>query len=179
MARDRIPNFIARKTNWVAILNIWFFLFLIVEAFLVVCHLNLIPISLGSIVLMKKELSLWTVALAVWTLIYLLAMIWTLIVIRCQYIEFYDSYVIQRKGVIFRKSKKSIFPQVLAVTTHRNILGYGSVEIDVVGPWDVELTLLKRPEDVREYLIDYMVNSVAVENISNNPYIAALGSSIF
>ena len=179
MARNRFPNFIARKTNWIAILNWWFLFFLLVEAFLVVCHLNVLPITLPSITLMGKEFGLWTVILAVWTLIFVIAMIWTLIVIRCNYIEFYDSYVIQRKGVIFRKSKKTIFPQVISVTTHRNILGYGSVDIDVVGPWDVELTKLKRPEDVREYLVDHMVNSVAVENIGNNPYIAALANSIF
>ena len=32
-----------------------------------------------------------------------------------------------------------------------------------------------RPEDLREYLHDYMINSATVERISNNPYIAALG----
>ena len=127
-------------------------------------------------VLMGMDISLWTVILAGWTLIFLIAMIWTLIIIRCNYIEFYDSYVIQKKGVIFRESKKTIFPQITAVKTSRNFFGYGDVIIDVVGPWDVDLTKIKRPEDVREYLVDHMVNSVAVENLGNNPYIAALGN---
>lgn len=179
MARNRFPNFIARKTNWIAILNWWFLFFLLVEAVLVVGYLNILPIELPTIALMGKDYSLWLIILAVWSLVFVIAMIWTLIVIRCTYIEFYDSYVIEREGVIFRKSKKTIFPQVVSVTTHRNILGYGSVDIDVVGPWDVELTKLRRPEDVREYLVDHMVNSVAVENIGSNPYIAALANSIF
>ena len=177
MARYRLPNFIARKTNWLAILNWWFFFFLLIEAFLVVAHLKLIPIDLPTVNLFGTlKWSLWTVILAGWSLFFLIAMIWTLIIIRCNYIEFYDSYVIEKRGVIFRHSKKTIFPQITSVTTRRNILGYGDVMIDVVGPWDVELTKLKRPEDVREYLVDHMVNSVAVENIGNNPYIAAMAN---
>ena len=176
MARYRLPNFIARKTNWLAILNWWFLFFFVVEALLVVCHLKLIPIELPTMAIFGMKWSLWTVILAGWTLLFLIGLIWALVVIRCDYIEFYDDYVSQKKGVIFRKSKKTIVPQITAVTTRRNILGYGDVEIDVVGPWDVSLTKLKRPEDVREYLVDHMVNSVAVENIGNNPYIAAIGN---
>lgn len=176
MARYRLPNYIARKTGWIAILNWWFLSFFAVEALLVVAHLNIIPISVPRIYIFGMDLGMWTVVLACWTLLFLVAMIWTLVIIRCNYIEFYDDYVIEKKGVIFRNSKKTIFPQIVSVKTRRNILGYGNVEIDVVGPWDVNLAKLKRPEDVREYLVDHMVNSVAVENIGNNPYIAAMAN---
>ena len=176
MARTRIPNYIARRTGWMAILNWWFVFFFAVEAFLILCHRHVVPIKLPSMVIAGMKLELWTIILAAWTLFFLIAMIWTLIIIRCNYVEFYDSYVIQKKGVIFRESKKTIFPQITSVKTTRTFFGYGDVIIDVVGPWDVDLTKIKRPEDVREYLVDHMVNSVAVENLGNNPYIAVLGN---
>ena len=60
MARYRLPNFIARKTNWLAILNWWFLFFFVVEALLVVCHLKLIPIELPTMPIFGMKWSLWT-----------------------------------------------------------------------------------------------------------------------
>ena len=174
MARTRIPNYIARKTGWKAILNWWFVCFFAIEGFLLLCHFQALPISLGTVTLLGMELGRWTIIFAAWTFIFLVAMIWTLVIIRCDYVEFYDSYAIHKKGVIFRTSVKHIFPQVVKVKTRRTFLGFGDVIIDAVGPWDIDLTSIKRPEDVREYLVDHMVNSVAVENIGNNPYLAVL-----
>ena len=180
MARYRLPNYIARRTNWTIIFSPWFWISFLMEAFFVVAHLGILPIKLPNMLLFGiLEWNLWTVILAGWSIVVAIYLIVNLIIIRCDYVEFYDSYVIEKEGVIWRKSKKTIFPQITGVTTHRNILGYGEVNVDVVGPWDVNLEKIKRPEDVREYLVDHMVNSVAVENIGNNPYIASLTASIF
>ncbi len=176
MARRRIPNYIARKTEWFAIFNWSFLICLLMEALLVVWQLGFIPITLPDITINGVTRNLLTIILACWSGVFVVIFFWKLIVVRCDYVEFYDDYVIVKKGVIFRKSEKKIFPQILSVRTHRNILGYGTVDIDVVGPWDLDLSKRKRPEDLREYLVDHMVNSVAVENIGNNPYIAAMAN---
>ena len=96
-----------------------------------------------------------------------------IIILKHKYIEFYDTCVIERWGVFNKRTKKTIFPEVTAVTTQKNILGYGDVYIDVVGPWDITFDDMARPDDLREYLVYHMLNSAAIENISNNPYIAA------
>jgi len=123
------------------------------------------------------RLSIWTIALAIYTVFYLIALTWTFIIIRCQRIEFYDTYVIEKRGVIFKRSKKSIFPQITRVSTKKHFFNYGNILIDVVGPWDIDFTGIARPEDVRAYLVDHMVNAAAVEGIGNNPYIAVLGTT--
>ena len=117
----------------------------------------------------------WTLILAAYMFICIFLLSCTLVRIKCQYIEFYDDYVIQRRGVFWKRSRKTIFPQASRVSVRKHFFNYGNVYIDVVGPWDVDMTGLARPEDVREYLVDHMINPSAVDGISNNPYIAALG----
>ena len=113
------------------------------------------------------------VILGLWCLFPILISLVKIIILKHKFIEFYDTYVIERTGVFFKHTKKTVFPEVTAVTTYKNILGYGDVYIDVVGPWDVTFDRMARPDDLRDYLVYHMLNNAAVENISNNPYIAA------
>ena len=113
------------------------------------------------------------VTLGIWCLFPISISLVKIIILKHKFIEFYDTYVIERTGVFFKHTKKTVFPEVTAVTTYKNILGYGDVYIDVVGPWDVTFDRMARPDDLRDYLVYHMLNNAAVENISNNPYIAA------
>ncbi len=116
----------------------------------------------------------WWRILFFWLIIPLILLVAHIIRLRYQYIEFYDSYVIQRSGVFTKHSKKTIFPKITSVTTKKNILGFGDVNIDVVGPnWDVELKAITRPDELRDFLEYHMLSSAALESISNNPYISA------
>ena len=115
----------------------------------------------------------WWIVLGAWCVFPIMICVVKIIVLRCKYIEFYDNCVIERWGVFNKHTKKTVFPEVTAVTTQKNILGYGDVFIDVVGPWDVSFNDMSRPDDLRDYLVYHMLNAAAVENISNNPYIAA------
>ena len=131
----------------------------------------------GTITLFGMTFFVWTLVLGVYALICLITLICAFICIRYQYVEFYDSYVIQKRGVFYRQSRKSIFPQASRVSVRKHLFNYGDVYIDVVGPWDVDLTGIARPEDVREYLVDHMISPSSVDGLSSNPYIAALGVS--
>ena len=113
------------------------------------------------------------VILGLWCLAPIMFSTIKIIILTHKYIEFYDTYVIERSGVFVKHTKKTVFPEVTAVTTQKNILGYGDVYIDVVGPWDISFDDIRRPDDLRDYLVYHMLNNAAVENISNNPYIAA------
>ena len=118
-------------------------------------------------------LSKWTNLLILWMIAPISVYVVKIIVLRHQYIEFYDTFVVEKSGVFFKKSKKTIFPEVTGVNTYKNIFGYGNVHIEVVGPWDIDYEDVARPDDLRSYLVNHMLNTAAIENISNNPYIAA------
>lgn len=122
--------------------------------------------------------SIWTPILAVWMLYYLIQWICVIIAIRHQYVEFYDDFVIRKSGVFRKRSRRTIFPQLTSVSASKHILNWGEVIIDVVGPWDVDLTDIARPGALRDYLLDHMVNSAAVENIGSNPYIATMSPAV-
>ena len=116
----------------------------------------------------------WWIILFFWLIIPLFILIGKIISLRCHYIEFYDNYVIEKWGVFTKHSKKNIFPKITAVTTKKNIFGFGDVDIDVVGPtWDVTFDAITHPNDLRDFLEYHMLGEAAIENISNNPYIAA------
>ncbi len=150
-----------KKLHW------WNLLFLMI----------LIPVGLmvGSAVVsvLYVFLSKWTNLLILWVIAPISVYVVKIVILRHQYIEFYDTFVVEKSGVFFKHSKKTIFPEVTAVNTYKNILGYGNVHVDVVGPWDIDYEDLARPDDLRAYLVHHMLNTAAVENISNNPYIAA------
>ena len=148
----------------------------------VLCLIILIPGGVAGICvalpalgdkILNEWLANWWVVLALWLIFPITICVVKIIILKCKCIEFYDSYVIERSGVFTKHTKKSVFPEVTSVTTKKNILGYGDVYIDVIGPWDVSFDDMRRPDDLRDYLVYHMLNAAAVENISNNPYIAA------
>ena len=163
MARySREPNYVARKTMWLA-WDWWNILFgmLLIPTLIIVCYIR------------YTDMLPWLLIFAIWYVIPISIVLVKIIIVRHKYVEFYDSYVVEKSGVFFKKIKKSVFPEVTAVHTNKNILGYGDVHIDVVGPWDIDLKDMSRPDDIREYLVNHMLNTAAIESLSNNPYIAA------
>lgn len=160
------PNYVARKSTLPAY-RWWIILFLIlsigavIAAFVLKLFEGIVATAVGF----------GGIGLLAFTL---LVLICKLIVLRHKYIEFYDSYVIEKWGVFNKHSKKTIFPKIVSVSTNKNILGYGNVNIDVVGPsWDVSFHDIVRPNELRDFLEYHMLSEAAIENISNNPYIAA------
>ena len=130
-----------------------------------------------TVVLFKIRFCLWTLIIGAYALLCLILYVCALIRIKCHYVEFYDTYVIQRRGVFWKRSKKCVFPHTTRVSVRRHFFNYGDIQVDVIGPcaWDVDLTGYARPDDVRDYLVDHMIDPATVESISSNPYIAALG----
>ncbi len=154
-----IPNYIARKSIFPAF-AIWRLFAVAVFTALAVIFWNSTPI-----------VAYICAALAAAALIVIICHI---VILRCHTIEFFDGYVIEKWGVFIRNSKKTVFPRITAVSTKRNILGYGNIYIDVVGPaWDINFKAMARPNKLRNFLSYYMLTNTAIDNISNNPYIAA------
>jgi hypothetical protein len=159
------PNYVARKST-IPAYRWWLILFFVIS----------VGAIAASFLLGLEEKINNIVRIAGIALLALTVLIITckLIVLKHKYIEFYDSYVVEKWGVFNKHSKKTVFPKIVSVSTNKNILGYGNVNIDVVGPsWDVKFEAIARPNELRDFLRYHMLSEAAIENISNNPYIAA------
>ena len=98
-----------------------------------------------------------------WTIIPMIHLICKIIVLKNQYVEFYDSYVIKKKGVFHKTEEKCMFPKVMSCHVHRTFNGriwnYGNVTIDAIGKWDVDLTNVKRPLYIKKYLENHFISA--------------------
>ena len=111
---------------------------------------------------MKK--SAWSVVrpwhiLLFFLVIPLIIMIIKIINIKDESISFYNNKVVQRYGIFSKNEKTTIMTPVLSVTVKQTFWGricnYGTIYIDVVGKWDIQMRGIKRPWQAKEYLESY------------------------
>ena len=99
----------------------------------------------------------------IWTIIPLIPIIWQIIVLKSQYVEFYDSFVIKKKGVFNKTEERCMFPKVLSCNVYRSFWGrvfnYGDIQVDAIGKWDVDLTYIKKPKYIRKYLDNHFISA--------------------
>lgn len=105
---------------------------------------------------------LWRV-LTFFLIVPLIMIIVDIIILRSQYVEFYDSFVIKKKGVFNKTEERCMFPKVLSCNVYRSFWGrvfnYGDIQIDAIGKWDVDLHGIKRPLFVRKYLENHFISA--------------------
>ena len=105
---------------------------------------------------------LWRVLLF-WLIVPLIMIIVDVVKLRSQYVEFYDSFVIKKRGVFNKTEERCMFPKILSCNVYRSFWGrvfrYGDIKIDAIGKWDVDLTGIKRPVLVRKYLENHFISA--------------------
>ena len=99
----------------------------------------------------------WWHFLFFWTIVPLVILICKIIVVRHQYVEFYDGYYIMRKGVFHKFEYKNIFPKVVRCHVDRTFEGrlfsYGDVYVDSIGQkWDFTLEAFAKPLRIKKYI---------------------------
>ncbi len=115
-------------------------------------------------------------AFTIWKILFFWLIVPTVLLIadiikrKCWNVEFYDTYVIIKSGVINRNESKSIFPKVTAVNTTVNIFGYGDVHVDVIGKWDVSLNEVCDPKGLKNFLENHIVDGKTVNSMGNSPF---------
>ena len=121
---------------------------------------------------MKK--SAWSVVrpwhiLLFFLVIPLIIMIIKIINIKDESISFYNNKVVQRYGIFSKNEKTTIMTPVLSVTVKQTFWGricnYGTVYIDVVGKWDIQMRGIKRPWQAKEYLERYAASGRRMRTI--------------
>lgn len=100
--------------------------------------------------------SIWKI-LFFWLIIPLIVMICQIICIKHERIEFYDDYIVVKKGVFSKSTKTYVIPGIITVSTERSfgarLGGYGNVKMQVLGKsLDVDLNNVKKPKKLKAYL---------------------------
>ncbi len=113
----------------------------------------------------------WRIVLSI-LIIPFIIMIVDIIAKKCYTIEFYDDYVIERSGILSKSQKRSAFLGVLGVSVNQSawqrICGYGDVQVDVSGRWDVNTNDLANPVGLQRYLETKFVKGGKVTNVIAN-----------
>lgn len=108
-----------------------------------------------------KAVTLFRILFA-WLIIPLIIMIVQIVQLKFQKIEFYDTYIVQRSGVIARNERKSAFIGIISVSIQQTVAGrlfnYGNITVDTVGKWDIDTRGISEPERLKKYLNTRMVN---------------------
>ena len=105
---------------------------------------------------------IWRI-LTFWLIIPLIMIIVDVVKLKHQYVEFYDSFVIKKKGVFNKTEERCMFPKVFSCHVYRSFWGrvfnYGDIRVDAIGKWDVDLIGIKRPLYVRKYLENHFISA--------------------
>ena len=165
------PHIIARKSILPAFKFRRIFFFLVFAALAAVIALmgNDIVASVEILNPIASFLPIIAAVFAVLAVIPLMGIIIRIIILRHIYVEFYDTYVIKRRGVFNKTEEKCMFPKILSVNVYRSfwgrIFGYGNISIDAIGKWDVDLTNIKKPKYIRKYLETHFISAKEIRSM--------------
>ena len=115
-------------------------------------------------------LSFWLIAFF-WLVIPLIIQVARILSAKCYSIEFYDSKIVVKSGVLNKQENQSVFAGVYAVSMSQSLLGrifgYGNIKVDCPGRWDIDTTGIKNPTALKKYLETH-ITSNGMTNIVHN-----------
>ena len=87
----------------------------------------------------------------------ILVMIPQIIKAKSEKVEFYDDYIVEKKGVFRKVSQTYVNPGIVTVSTEQSFRGrlgnFGNIKMNVIGkPLNVDLTYIKCPKKLKAYL---------------------------
>ncbi|MBO5363025.1 MAG: PH domain-containing protein [Clostridia bacterium] len=98
-----------------------------------------------------------------WLIIPLIVMIVDIIRRKVEKVEFYDDYVISHKGILNTVESRSAFPGIIGVRVSQSlggkIFGYGDVQVDVVSKWDIDLSDICKPKELKKFLETKLIDA--------------------
>ena len=98
----------------------------------------------------------------------LIIMIVKIINIKDESISFYNNKVVHRSGIFSKHEKTTVLTRVLSVTVKQTFWGrifnYGTVYVNVAGPWDINMRGVKKPLEVREFLEGFVANGRTIRH---------------
>ncbi len=105
--------------------------------------------------------SIWSI-LFCWLIIPIFVMIFKIIALKAESIEFYNEKVVQKSGILSKREKQSLLTNVTSVSVNQSLWGrifnYGDVKVDLIGKWDIDTVGISRPNELKAFLEDYLSN---------------------
>jgi len=99
----------------------------------------------------------------------LIIMIVKIINIKDETISFYNNKVVVRSGIFSKQERTNVLTRVLSVTVKQSFWGrifnYGTVYVDVVGRWDINMRGVKDPMAAKAYLERFVPNGRRMHQI--------------
>ena len=140
------PEYTAKRSAW-TVCRFWQFLVFWV----------LVPVLLyGAATVLELESTVMWAAIAAWFVLLIVILIIKIIIIKSHRVEFYRDRVVEKWGVFDVEKKINVFTAVLSARIEQKFWGrifnYGEVKVNMVGPWDVDLTRIKKPRKLQNYL---------------------------
>ena len=97
----------------------------------------------------------------------LIIMIVKIIDAKDESISFYNDRVVLKSGIFSRYERTNIMTPVLSATVKQTFFGkifnYGTVYVDVVGKWDINMSGVKDPLAAKAYLEKFVANGKGVK----------------
>lgn len=110
--------------------------------------------------------------LLIWLIIPIFIIIFDIIRLKSETIEFYDNQIVTKKGILSKNVKKTVFTGVVSVSVNQSLFGrmfnYGDVQVDVMGKWDVDTDGISNPHQLEEYLETRIVDKNAFSSVITN-----------
>ena len=102
----------------------------------------------------------------------LLILAFKIINIKDETISFYNNKVVQREGIFSKREHTNILTTVLSVTVYQSFIGrifnYGTITIDVMGQWDIDMRGVKDPMKAKAFLEQYAANGLGMNAFISN-----------
>ena len=102
----------------------------------------------------------------------LLILAFKIINIKDETISFYNNKVVQREGIFSKREHTNILTTVLSVTVYQSFIGrifnYGTITIDVMGQWDINMRGIKDPMKAKAFLEQYAANGLGMNAFISN-----------
>lgn len=130
------------------------------------------PIPTTPSYVMKKSawsvIRPWHILLGI-LIVPLIIMIVKIICIKDDKIYFYANKVVHKHGIFNKYEKTTILTRVLSVTVKQTFWGrifnYGTIEVDVVGKWDIKMVGIKDPKKAKAYLEKFVANGMSMRPV--------------
>ena len=99
----------------------------------------------------------------------LIIMIIKIINIKDESISFYNNKVVHRSGIFSKNERTTILTRVLSVTVKQTFWGrifnYGTIYVDMMGKWDINMRGIKDPIKAKAYLENFVANGSGMRQI--------------
>lgn len=168
MAKKVKPDFVMRKSGW-SVASFWHFFPLFMSMILALLvfamcgwDFNAVPAPGMVAVCVAAGLSLIPL-FSLWV---------DVINVKDETISFYGNKVVHKCGIFKKEEHTNILTHVLSVKVKQSfwerVFGYGTITIDVMGQWDIDMSGIKNLKKAKAYLETIAANGLDMSHVLMN-----------